>query len=312
MNSIFSGLLFPAIFWGLAYIAYRVLLVGKDGLPWHKKRKAPFTTNFLRPPGYSVFEKVEGLRFDVIGHMLGVAILPILLIATYLVMEKLSDKPMTVLAKGIMLSAALGLMLHQMIKLYRGARELKMMRLGYEAEVAVGQELNQLMRAGFYVFHDLPADKFNIDHVVIGPTGVFAVETKGRSKPVTGDGKADARVIIEGDVLHFPHWKERQPVQQARRQAKWLSGWLTRAVGEQVPVTPVLTLPGWYTEIKQPTDVKIFYGRKPEKLFAIPHSKPPLSDVMIKRIVHQIDAKCRDVEPKSYAPPISKMAKSAS
>jgi Nuclease-related domain len=31
-----------------------------------------------------------------------------------------------------------------------------------------------------------PAEGFNIDHVVVGRNGVFAVETKGRSKPVKG------------------------------------------------------------------------------------------------------------------------------
>jgi hypothetical protein len=32
----------------------------------------------------------------------------------------------------------------------------------------------------------------NIDHVVIGKNGVFAVETKGRSKPMRGKGNDDA------------------------------------------------------------------------------------------------------------------------
>ena len=42
------------------------------------------------------------------------------------------------------------------------------------------------MRDGFAVFHDVPGDKaFNVDHVVIGPQGVFAVETKGRGKPAS-------------------------------------------------------------------------------------------------------------------------------
>ena len=45
-----------------------------------------------------------------------------------------------------------------------------------DAEVAIGQELDQLMRDGAAVFHDMPAERFNIDHVVIareyiGPVG---------------------------------------------------------------------------------------------------------------------------------------------
>jgi len=60
---------------------------------------------------------------------------------------------------------------------------------GYDAELSVGQELNQLMRQGAVVFHDLPADGFNIDHVLISALGVFAIETKEYTKPKPGGTK---------------------------------------------------------------------------------------------------------------------------
>ncbi len=57
--------------------------------------------------------------------------------------------------------------------------------LGPDCEMAVGQELNNPMCAGYRVYNDVPAEGLNIDHVVVGRNGVFAVETKGRSKPST-------------------------------------------------------------------------------------------------------------------------------
>lgn len=309
---ILSGLIIPLIFWALAYIAYRVVLTAKQGLPWQQKRKSPFTSHFLRAPGHSVYEKVEDLRTDVMGRMLGVMVLPVFIFAMNSVIEDLSGRPRATLNIVILVIGGMGVIIYQLIKLYRVTRELKKMRLGYEAEVAVGQELNQLMRLGYYVYHDLPADGFNIDHVVIGPPGVFAIETKGRSKLVTGDGKADAKVIVEGDVLKFPHWIERKPIQQTRGQAIWLSKWLSSAVGEKVAVVPVLTIPGWYTVSKKLSDVKLFFGKNPEKFFPVFNQASPLSDSMIQRIVHQIDARCRDVEPKAYVPVPSKMAKQSS
>jgi hypothetical protein len=39
------------------------------------------------------------------------------------------------------------------------------------------------MRQGAAAFHDLPAEQFNIDHVVVATEGVFAFETKGFTKP---------------------------------------------------------------------------------------------------------------------------------
>jgi len=76
--------------------------------------------------------------------------------------------------------------------------------------------------------------------------------------------------------------------------------WMSSAVGEQVYVRAVLALPGWYIERLKSSDVLLFNGKNPLAWAGI---KPenPLSDSMIQRIVHQIDQKCRDVEPAAYS-----------
>jgi hypothetical protein len=51
--------------------------------------------------------------------------------------------------------------------------KVRPLRLGFKGERAVGEELNQLLRQGFHVFHDLPFDSFNIDHVIVGPTALL-------------------------------------------------------------------------------------------------------------------------------------------
>ena len=85
--------------------------------------------------------------------------------------------------------------------------------------MAVGQELDQLMRQGAATFHDLPAEQFNIDHVVVAAEGVFAVETKGFTKPNQGRGKADATVVYDGETLRFPRWTT-QDVQRIAHQVE--------------------------------------------------------------------------------------------
>src|SRR5687767_8208797 len=37
-----------------------------------------------------------------------------------------------------------------------------------------GTEQTRSPTSGFRVFHDVPFDDFNIDHVLVGPTGVYA------------------------------------------------------------------------------------------------------------------------------------------
>ena len=110
----------------------------------------------------------------------------------------------------------------------------------------VGEELNQLMASGFRVFHDLPFDGFNIDHVLVGPPGVFAVETKTRRKPADIKGLERAQVFSDGERLRFPKDKyDSKAIPQARRNAETLAKWLTSATGQRVTVSAILTLPGW-------------------------------------------------------------------
>jgi hypothetical protein len=67
----------------------------------------------------------------------------------------------------------------------RRGEELDNLRTGYDAELAVGQELDRLMRQGTIVFHDFPADGFNLDH------GSCSGKGKGRC-PCSAGGRLPA------------------------------------------------------------------------------------------------------------------------
>jgi hypothetical protein len=88
----------------------------------------------------------------------------------------------------------------------------------------------------------VPAENFNIDHIVIGPPGVFAVETKGRSKIVSdnGKGKKQFRVTYKEGALQFPNGLDKDTIPQATRQAKWVTKWLSQATGEKVQARPLV------------------------------------------------------------------------
>ena len=59
-------------------------------------------------------------------------------------------------------------------------------RKGAEGEEAVGAQLDTLRPQGFVVFHDMgiPGSNANVDHLVIGPTGIFMVDAKVRNNKV--------------------------------------------------------------------------------------------------------------------------------
>lgn len=116
-------------------------------------------------------------------------------------------------------------------------------REGLAAERATAQELNRLMADGCQVFHDLPGEPFNIDHVVVSPRGVFVVETKSRKKP-----PADYKVRYDGKQLHFPGGSTVKPLEQAKGYARWLERYLRDATKRDVAVVPTVALPGWFVE----------------------------------------------------------------
>ena len=143
----------------------------------------------------------------------------------------------------------------------RNYRRREQVRDGLLAERVTGMQLNRLVAGGCIVLHDLPADGFNIDHVVIAPRGVYAVETKSVRKP-KGEGKASSRVAFDGRMLHFPGFAKSDAIEQAQRQAEWLSRDIRQALGIDVPVIAALALPGWFVKqdetVWRSASVKVF------------------------------------------------------
>ena len=129
----------------------------------------------------------------------------------------------------------------------------------------MGEELNQLMRSDYHVFHDVTNAPYgNIDHVLVGPTGVYAVETKTRRKREEPGREAHV-VIFDGSALHFPHGgggaAERKCLEQARHQASRLSDLLSKAVGEPVAVQRC-SRAGWLVERKGRGAVMVIIARR--------------------------------------------------
>lgn len=67
-------------------------------------------------------------------------------------------------------------------------RDIGRWRRGAEGEEVVGRILEQLSADGWHVLHDVTFGRGNIDHIVVGPGGVFTVETKSYRGRISLDG----------------------------------------------------------------------------------------------------------------------------
>lgn len=139
-------------------------------------------------------------------------------------------------------------------RIWRASRVMikrRNLKLGLMGERLVADYLDPLKRRGYHVFHDAPAQgaqkTFNLDHVVVGPTGVYLIETKTRTKANATARDDDHKVSLESDALKWPTYRDTESVSQTLDSAKWLRSWLLQRLGRQVEVIPLLAIPGWLT-----------------------------------------------------------------
>jgi len=127
---------------------------------------------------------------------------------------------------------------------HRVKREARIIRLGQQGELVVGQSLEELRAHGYQVFHDIPGDGHNIDHVLVGPGGLFVIETKTRRKP-----GGDARVTYDGIHLRVcGQIPDRDPIAQTKAAAQEMKRIIRDGLGLDIQVRPVLVYPGWFID----------------------------------------------------------------
>ncbi len=192
------------------------------------------------------------------------------------------------LAEWILSIFFVGMLAWAIQKIARLSAKRQRLREGLDAELMTAQLLIPLASKGCQVFHDIPADGFNLDHVVIGPHAVYMIETKSRKK--SGKGKQSANVEYDGKALRFPDHVTSKPVDQARHEARWLAEFLRGAAGENVPVVPVVALPGWYVNSSpnaHQSDV-IVLNPKMHGAFTARRNGAPLSESLRNRIAYAL------------------------
>jgi hypothetical protein len=204
-------------------------------------------------PGQELVERVSSLEADLLlSVMLMYMALPVAFMTWVGIRFRLTSVQWGWTETIFLLVAVFlfGYGLREYVRVYRARQQA---RDGLLAERVTGMQLNRLVAHGCTVMHDLPAEGFNIDHVVIAPRAVYAVETKSFRKPKQEDVGLNYCVTFDGSLLRFPDFVEKSALEQARGQAQWLSRVLREALGRDVPVVPALALPGW--RIDQTDDV---------------------------------------------------------
>jgi hypothetical protein len=110
---------------------------------------------------------------------------------------------------------------------FRVTRETAAWRRGARGERRTARQLRKLVRAGWTVLHDLaiPHSRANGDHLLIGPPGVFLVDSKAWHGRIT--------LSVDGSAWHNGH-----PLDGALATVRWEAEQLAGVLG--APVIPML------------------------------------------------------------------------
>jgi hypothetical protein len=118
-----------------------------------------------------------------------------------------------------------------------GARDVERWDRGATGEEDVGRLL-QGLGDGWFALHDLDTGRGNIDHVVVGPGGVFTIETKSHRGRIRVD-RIDREWL--GQAYAQRKWLERVTGREVEALLVFSAGYLDRAPARR---RGVLVLPG--------------------------------------------------------------------
>lgn len=244
-----------------------------------KKRKKQPVLKVRRRPGQSIRDKKEGLIDNwLIPFYFSTAFLWILW-----VLEEFRVRTHQVPAPKLLLCLAIIATGVSAILFGRLWRKLRHLNRGERGELRVAEILDELRGSGYRAFHDLVGNGFNIDHVVVGPAGVFAIETKFRS----GSGEIEFR---NGEGLFVGGYlEEKDCLHQARGNAFEVNRIIKENCCFDEWVWPIVVFVGdWRIKNEwQTTDARVFTTDKLVR--HILNQQPRLKQSEIKLIATHLD-----------------------
>lgn len=217
-------------FWGCSTYPNCRAVVGVAGQSQDPERDAEALTAAAGTSAQAEFDRRQGVRAARIRRTwpVAVGITLVVMLMAYLLGQAF-------LGPQWGAAAAAGVALVFMLAYLERPQTLDAWRVGAEGERRTGRHLDGLEELGFVILHDrkVPGYGGNLDHIVIGPTGVWAVETKSLA----------GKVVIDGDSLRIGGRQQDRIIDQVYRQATAIQIALgTHSAGTGLTVTPVICL----------------------------------------------------------------------
>lgn len=209
----------------------------------NNEKQSPIKITPLRQAGESLTEKRDEILYEKISPVLDsiIVIFIIGFVELYHYYFNAQPNPLACFIAGVILIA------FYYKRILADFGNIKNINLGIQGERTVEEMLQSFQREGYYVFSDLRNGQGNIDHILIGPAGVFTVETKARRK-----GTSKAKISFDGNNLLVNGYPDDNVIRQAHGEKYWLEKFISGEVelGAKVVVQPIIIYPGWFIDQK--------------------------------------------------------------
>lgn len=221
----------------------------------------------LRVPGQSLSDQLDDVVSDNILGPFMIALFAVIMAGMEWWRFYAEAKPNPIVYSAV----AVACVVYAAFKITFTRKQIRQLKLGRDGERVVAQQLEWLRREDYFVFHDVPNGDANVDHLLIGPKGIFTIETKTLSKPERGECKIS---VMDGVIRANGRALDRDPLVQAKAQAGWLRAFLAEHQFT-APVWPVVLFPGWFVEpfdskvvgawVLEPKALRSFIGNRPDR-----------------------------------------------
>ena len=198
-----------------------------------------------RIQGEGLQERIRNIEFDIYE----VCMLPVffVMVTVFLWLFCLNLKwiQFTPITASVFTIASIIISIHSYRKVKDLRKSLNNYRKGLEGERLVGEVINKLSNDKTYVFHDIPGDRFNVDHIIVSTRGIFVIETKhfDRSKchEFSFDGNMIYRLMKDRARYLCP-----KLLPQMDGEARFIQNEIENRTEMKIPVIKVAVLIGCF------------------------------------------------------------------
>ena len=155
----------------------------------------------------------------------------VIAIIAFLVLPKIISLKGRSLLIGIFIFI-IGLKMADTILTKKRRRNYTTWGMGAGAELTIGRQLERL-GTEYELIHDLQTGRGNIDHICVGPTGVFAIETNAHSGTISYTDK----LLINGQP------PEKDFIKQVQAETYYLRDLLRQKLGREYSIIGILEFP---------------------------------------------------------------------